>query len=214
MNTLHTVKNISVAGLLVLALSPVYMYTSGVRKNTSDCNFTKTHMETLDLVKAQKCSRAEEVDNCFLRLYSDFREVVRIVDPTLEPGPIRADYHETIKSMVMEEFNTILNSHSERFTALARNVGETTQAGKMLTKIAQSLHEMGQVFVKHMAVCEELARTKHGAQYTREQGIEYATSIFRMKKLQQDLQEYVFLMPIEMNDLGTAQWKKIITTLF
>ena len=213
MNTLHTVKNMSMVGLLILSL-PGYFYASSGMRTTGECNFTKTHIEILDLVKAQKPSSAEEVDNCFLRLYSDFREVVRIVDPTLEPGPIRADYHETIKSMVMEEFNVILKSHAERFTVLARAIGETTQAGKMLAKIAQALYDMGQVFVKHMAVCEEIARKDKGAQYTREDGIAAATTLFRMQKLKKDLQPYVFLMPAGMNDLGFAQWQKIIATLY
>ena len=213
MNTLHTVKNLGMAGLLTLSL-PSYFYASSGMKTTGECNFTNTRITTLALVKAQKPSSVNAVDDCFLGVLSDWIEIMRIVDPTIEPGPIRADYHETFKSMVIEEFNVILRSHAERFTKLARSVGENSEAGKMLAKIAQALHDMGQVFVKHMAVCEELARKDKGAQYTREDGIAAATTLFRMQKLKKDLQPFVFLLPAGMNDLGFAQWQKIIATLY
>jgi len=199
------------AGLLILSL-PVYT-ANGTRKG-GECNFTKTYMVTLDLVKAQKPSAAEATNNSFLALGSDFREIERLVDPTIEPGPIRADYHETIRSMDMEDFNAILNNHAQRFTMLAQEVGETTEAGKMLTNVAQALLDMGRVFLKHMAVCEELARKEKGAGYTREDGIAAATRLFRLQKLKKELQPFIFLMTAKMNELSFGDWQKIIAILY
>ena len=79
MNTLHTVKNIGVAVLLIAASSHLSMH--GVSKPQSNvngkvCNFTQRRLATLDLVKKQSCdaSLLEEVDNCFRVVQSDFQE--------------------------------------------------------------------------------------------------------------------------------------------
>jgi hypothetical protein len=161
------------------------------------CKFSTTCAQIVEEAQRQCPEIAAILREKLDHIKSDLIQIAAIGKSDIARGPVSADYHQHMHKLKYKRIMSIFLEHAEDLIELAKKAHGKPIAEHILT------------FTNDLkALCAAF-----DAYFKKHTRIEAATLLLNLKRLQESLNVYAHMLPIELKSLSPMAWQTIIRNL-